>query len=77
MRCEDLVTIIIDYLEGNMNPILKEEFERHIGDCSPCHAFFATYKKTQELTGKICCEEIPVEVKERLKDFLKNKMSQD
>jgi anti-sigma factor RsiW len=76
MRCEDLVQIMIDYMEDSMEPTLKEEFERHMGDCSSCLAFFETYKMTHDLTREIRCEEIPEEVQSRLKEFLKKKISQ-
>ncbi|MDH3972772.1 MAG: zf-HC2 domain-containing protein [Deltaproteobacteria bacterium] len=75
MRCEDLIELINDYLEGEMNPQFKEEFERHIDDCSSCLAFFETYKKTKELTGEISCKEIPDQVQSRIKDFLKSKLT--
>lgn len=74
MRCEDLVSIIIDYVEGSMDPRLREEFERHIGDCSSCFAFLETYKKTSKLTKDIKCHEIPADVQDRLKSFLKEKL---
>lgn len=73
MRCEDLVSIIIDYLEDSMLPDLKAEFERHIGDCSSCLAFFETYKTTIDLIKKIQCDDIPADVQERLRVFLKKK----
>ncbi len=73
MRCEDLVSVIIDYLEGEMKPEFRAEFERHMGDCSSCLAFLDTYKKTKELTAQIGCNEIPPEVKKRIKTFLKKK----
>jgi len=75
MRCEDLVSILNEYLEGDLNSRFREEFERHIGDCNSCLAFFETYKKTKELTGEIACGDIPPEVKNKIKSFLKKKMS--
>ncbi len=74
MRCEDLVSLIIDYLEGSMDPLLKEEFDRHMEDCSSCLAFFETYKKTKDLTQNMVCDDIPDEVQTRVKDFLKKKV---
>lgn len=76
MRCEDLVSIIIDYVEDSMEPAYKEEFERHVGDCSSCLAFFETYKKTRDLTREIECDDIPSAVKDRVRSFLKKKMSE-
>ena len=74
MRCEDLVGIINDYLEGEMRPEFRAEFERHLGDCSSCLAFLETYRKTKELTGEVACDEIPDEVRRRIKNFLKGKL---
>ncbi len=76
MRCEDLVGIINDYIEGEMNPRFRAEFERHMGDCSSCLAFFETYKKTKELTGEIACRDIPPDVQKKIKSFLKKKISE-
>lgn len=75
MRCEDLVSIINDYLEGDMASEFRAEFERHMGDCSSCLSFFETYKKTKELTSEIACEDIPDDVQERVRSFLKKKLA--
>ena len=77
MRCEDLVGIIVDYVEDTMDPLLKEEFERHMGDCSSCLAFFKTYQKTRELTKESACDDIPEEVQMRVKEFLRKKAARN
>lgn len=75
MRCEDLVGIIIDYVEETMDPLLREEFERHMGDCESCLAFFKTYQKTRELIKETSCDDIPQEVQLRVKAFLKRNIT--
>ncbi len=75
MRCEDLVGIIIDYVEETMDPLLREEFERHMGDCESCLAFFKTYQKTRELIKETSCDDIPQEVQLRVKAFLKKNIT--
>jgi anti-sigma factor RsiW len=75
MRCEDLVGVIIDYVEGTMDPLLREEFDRHMGDCESCLAFFKTYEKTRELTKETACDDLPQEIQSRVKDFLKKNIS--
>ncbi|MDT8318276.1 MAG: zf-HC2 domain-containing protein [bacterium] len=75
MRCEDLVSVITDYLEGGMSSEFRAEFERHMGDCPSCLAFFETYKKTKELTSEIACEDIPDAVQERVRNLLKKKLA--
>jgi anti-sigma factor RsiW len=75
MRCEDLVGIIIDYVEETMDPLLREEFERHMSDCESCLAFFKTYQKTRELIKETSCDDIPQEVQLRVKAFLKRNIT--
>lgn len=71
MRCEDLVSLINDYLDGEMEPAFRTAFERHIRDCESCHAFFETYRKTKALTGELATHEIPAEVRDKIRKFLK------
>ena len=74
MRCEDFVGLLIEYIEGSMQPRLREEFKRHIDDCSSCLAFVETYEKTKELTSELTCTDIPADLKERIKTFLRKKI---
>ena len=75
MRCEDLVAVIIEYVEDTMDPVLREEFKRHMGDCDSCLSFFKNYQKTRELTKETACDDIPEEVQLRIKDFLRKKIT--
>lgn len=73
MGCKELAYILGDYIDGTMEPHLKEELDAHIAACEPCINFLRTYTKTRELARKIEPAEIPLEVRERLKSFVMEK----
>lgn len=49
-NCRDEVTLIGDYLSGNLSDAEQQAFETHLSGCSDCGAFLTTYKKTIEMT---------------------------
>lgn len=35
MKCEDLLKAISDYIDGEIDPSICEELEKHLRDCDP------------------------------------------
>jgi hypothetical protein len=73
MNCKELVYLLGDYLEGSMEEHLRQELAVHIERCEPCMNFLQTYDKTRILCRQIQPEEIPEEVRNRLKAFVLQK----
>lgn len=73
MNCKELVYLLGDYLDGTMEEQLKEELAHHLELCGPCMAFLRTYDKTRMMCRQIRPEEIPVEMRTRLKTFIMEK----
>lgn len=71
--CRAIVDVLCDYLEGQLPPEDERDFDSHMADCPPCLAFLKTYRKTTEICRSLSPEEIPRELKERLKQFLKTR----
>jgi anti-sigma factor RsiW len=42
-----------DYIEGDLDPEMCEQFEKHFTGCEPCEAFLETLKSTVEQTRKL------------------------
>jgi anti-sigma factor RsiW len=59
-----------DFLDSTLGPEAARELEVHLARCEPCVAYLNTYRKTQELTGAAAKEEMPPEMKARLRNFL-------
>ncbi len=71
MKCQDILKELSEYIDGELDPKLCEELERHMGDCHPCLVFVNTLKKTISLYKYASSEPLPKEVHLRLHDFLK------
>ncbi|MEJ5203657.1 MAG: zf-HC2 domain-containing protein [Anaerolineales bacterium] len=66
-HCHDLIETLSDYVDGNLNPVLCEELERHLRECPNCRIVVNTLRKTIELYQKEAQEEtLPDDVRERL-----------
>jgi hypothetical protein len=70
MNCKELVYLLGDYFDGSMEPHLREELDDHIKLCDVCTRFLKTYDKTRILCRSIRCDEIPSEVRDKLKAFV-------
>ena len=70
MTCHEAIDILADYLESTLTPTALEKLEAHLGECAPCRAYLATYKRAAELAAKVNRVEMPPEVRQRLRDFL-------
>ena len=73
MNCKELVYLLGDYLDGTMEEQLRQELSVHIDLCEPCLNFLRTYDTTRILCRQIQPEEIPEEVRNRLKAFILQK----
>jgi|YNPNPStandDraft_1061719.scaffolds.fasta_scaffold00937_5 anti-sigma factor RsiW len=71
--CRAIVEVLCDYIEGELPPEEERELDSHMADCPPCLSFLKTYRKTTEICRSLSPEEIPAELKERLKRFLERR----
>ena len=74
MNCKELVYLLADYLDGSMEETLRQELSVHIEMCEPCLSFLKTYDKTRILCRQIQPEEIPEEMRLRLRSFVLQKV---
>ena len=67
--------MLADYIDGSMDPRLREELDAHLAKCEPCMAFTKTFRATCEGTRKLreAIEyAIPDEVRKRLDLFVRS-----
>ena len=71
MKCEELLKMLNEYVEGTVDPSLCEEFERHMAGCNPCHVVVDNIRKTITLykDGQPC--ELPAQFRDRLHSALR------
>ena len=73
--CQQATSLIVDYITGALDPETALAFEQHLRDCPDCVAFLNTYKKTIQATRSLHSEEIPLEMRSRVQQFLREKIA--
>jgi anti-sigma factor RsiW len=69
--CREVVALLIDYVDGDLPPDRREEFERHMCGCLPCFVYLETYQATIRLTRALPrCDPLPPEFERRLRALL-------
>lgn len=76
MNCKGVIREISDYIDGALEPAVKLELERHLGHCEDCKMVVDQTK----LTVDVFCDsepvELPADVKSRLHEALRRKISE-
>lgn len=49
LSCRKATALISDYVNGRLDPLLQDAFDRHVSICPDCIAFLNTYKKALQL----------------------------
>ena len=49
MKCEDLLRVLNDYVEGDIDPAVCEEFQEHLAGCNPCRVVVDNIRNTIDL----------------------------
>ena len=68
--CSSVVKLLADYLECQLPPALRAEFEAHIEACPRCVAQLRTYESTVSLLRSLREEELPPELRLTVKSFI-------
>lgn len=69
--CEEIFTVLSEYIDGELSAELCESIRAHNGNCPPCQAFVETFTKTLELVREQPAEPLPSAVKDELSAALK------
>ncbi len=76
MKCEELLKMLNDYVDGTVDPAICEEFEKHMAGCNPCQVVVDNIRKTITLykNGQPCS--MPIGFREKLRQSLRKKWKQ-
>lgn len=73
MKCEELLKLLNEYVDGTTNPAICEEFERHLAGCNPCQIVVDNIRKTITLYREGQPYELPGPFRERLHQTLRER----
>jgi len=49
MTCQEAIDFVLSYLDGDLTPEVRAEFDRHLAICTSCAAYLDSYKKTVQI----------------------------
>jgi hypothetical protein len=71
MKCEDLLKLLNEYVDGTAEVSLCAEFERHLAGCNPCQVVVDNIRKTIRLYKDGQRYDLPPQLLARLQDALR------
>jgi anti-sigma factor RsiW len=69
MKCRDFISVLIDYIEGQLPADQLAVFEAHMRCCPACQTCLRTYRLTIQLE-RTCCDCPEPETDERMPEAL-------
>ena len=72
-KCHDYINELNDYLDGEIDPSLCREIEKHIGMCENCRIMVDTLKQTVKLCREGKEEKLPQSLENKLNNLLKSR----
>lgn len=76
MKCEELLAMLNEYVDGTVDPSLCAEFERHMAGCNPCQVVVDNIRKTITLYKEGKPYELPIPFQQRLHSVLRERWRQ-
>lgn len=73
MKCEELLAMLNDYVDGGVDPGVCDQFEKHLAGCNPCQVVVDNIRKTITLYKDGRQYELPVSFRDRLHSALRAK----
>jgi anti-sigma factor RsiW len=73
MKCEELLVMLNEYVDGTVDPSVCEEFERHMADCNPCQVVVDNIRQTITLYRDGRPYPLPARFHSRLHEVLRQK----
>jgi anti-sigma factor RsiW len=74
IRCQDVVEVITDYLEGKLPAEDVASFEAHLAICDGCQWYLEQMRITIAAVGRIEDEDVPAELRDTLLAAFRRRM---
>jgi anti-sigma factor RsiW len=76
MKCEELLAMLNEYVDGTVDPAICEEFEKHMAGCNPCQVVVDNIRQTITLYQHGRPYAMPAGFREKLHQSLREKWKQ-
>jgi len=77
LKCRECFDLLLDYMEGHLEPDTQSRLEEHFKSCPPCLHFLDSYRGCSKIARRLRDQqvEVPVEMESRLKSFLRHEVN--
>jgi len=76
LNCKGVIREISDYIDAALEPEVKKELEQHMEHCKDCKMVVDQTKRTVDVFCDSEPIELPIDVKTRLHEALRRKISE-
>jgi anti-sigma factor RsiW len=66
IRCDRLVELVTDYLEGALDEATVAEFDAHLAECPGCDEYVLQMRQTAHTLGRVSLDGLPDAARARL-----------
>ncbi len=73
MKCEELLAMLNEYVDGTVDPAVCAEFEQHMAGCNPCQVVVDNIRQTITLYKDGQPFAMPVNFRTQLHEVLRQK----
>ncbi len=73
MKCEEMLALLSDYVDGDIEPSICAEFEKHMAGCNPCQVVVDNVRRTITLYKAGKPVPLPAPFRERLHQALRKR----
>ncbi|HMP81290.1 MAG TPA: zf-HC2 domain-containing protein [Verrucomicrobiota bacterium] len=73
MKCEELLKMLNEYVDGTVDPAVCEEFEKHMAGCNPCQIVVDNIRKTIRLYKDGQPYDLPIPFRDKLHAALRDR----
>jgi len=71
MKCDELLKALNEYVDGNIDPAICDQFEEHLAGCNPCQVVVDNIRKSITLYKAGEPYPMPLEFHDRLRETLR------
>lgn len=72
MTCEQIVDLLVEYVEGELDSAITESVEKHVNECPDCEHFVNTYTATIAMAERAFVTEMPTDAKAAMERRLRS-----
>jgi hypothetical protein len=73
MKCEEMLALLNEYVDGTIDLSICDEFEKHMAGCNPCQIVVDNIRQTITLYKSGQPVELPAEFRDRLHATLRQR----